>query len=117
MIATLYKPMNQVVKAAWVKALRSGEYLQTTGRLRREQEGKPHYCCLGVLCDISGLGQWTPNRGNGYTTTELEDFATLPHRVQEWAELSPDVRGELVGMNDASQETFNTIADFIEENL
>jgi hypothetical protein len=47
---------NQQVMKAWVKALRSGEYKQTTGALRRSSstETMPEgYCCLGVLCDIA----------------------------------------------------------------
>ena len=46
-------------KAAWLAALRSGEYEQTTDSLRRP-EG---FCCLGVACDVAmkmGLveGKW-----------------------------------------------------------
>lgn len=37
-----------------VAALRSGEYRQTTEVLT---DGKG-YCCLGVACEISGLGGW-----------------------------------------------------------
>lgn len=37
----------------WVAALRSGRFLQGRGRLRMPN-GK-HYCCLGVLCEISGV--------------------------------------------------------------
>lgn len=47
---------NQKVMQAWAKALRSGEYKQTTGALRRsavsDTQGEG-YCCLGVLCDIA----------------------------------------------------------------
>lgn len=47
---------NQQVMKAWVEALRSGEYDQTQGALRRNKEtpGIPAgWCCLGVLCDIA----------------------------------------------------------------
>lgn len=37
-----------------VEALRSGDYPQTDGRLHN-QDG---YCCLGVACDLSRLGEW-----------------------------------------------------------
>lgn len=36
------------IKAAWLTALRSGEYEQGRGALNRG--GK--FCCLGVLCDV-----------------------------------------------------------------
>lgn len=42
--------MDADLKAKWVAALRSGEYQQTTGALRKEGG----YCCLGVLCDVAG---------------------------------------------------------------
>lgn len=38
----------------WCKALESGQYLQGRGSLRHESR----YCCLGVACDVSGLGTW-----------------------------------------------------------
>lgn len=38
----------------WVNALRSGEYEQTTGGLKREDA----YCCLGVACELSKLDQF-----------------------------------------------------------
>lgn len=47
----------------WVDALRSGEYSQTTGTLRSsgyyDPKSGPAYCCLGVACDVSGLGEWS----------------------------------------------------------
>jgi hypothetical protein len=38
-----------------VEALESGEYTQATGSLRTESG----FCCLGVACDISGIGAWS----------------------------------------------------------
>ena len=46
----------------WVKALRSGDYQQTKGWLNTEQG----WCCLGVLCDISGLGGWEDSSTKSY---------------------------------------------------
>lgn len=39
-------------------ALESGKYVQGEGVLRSESD---KFCCLGVACDISGLGQWSPS--------------------------------------------------------
>lgn len=47
--------MNPELKQKWLQALRSGQYKQTKERLK----GKYGYCCLGVLCDVSGRGEWT----------------------------------------------------------
>jgi hypothetical protein len=66
--------MTPELKDKWIAALRSGEYQQTRGALRRLEpepavqaqdedgkwlvtEAKPAgYCCLGVLLDVSKLG-------------------------------------------------------------
>ena len=44
----------------WLVALESGEYKQGRGRLRDDNG----FCCLGVACDLSGLGEWTPLNRN-----------------------------------------------------
>ena len=45
--------VNKAVIKRWVKALRSGKYKQGLGALKAtDSEGKPRYCCLGVLCDL-----------------------------------------------------------------
>lgn len=42
------------VKEAWVKALRSGEYPQST----RSLQNNNGFCCLGVLCDLAMKNGW-----------------------------------------------------------
>ena len=44
--------MNQEIKKLWLEALRSGDYKQARGTLRRQYGDNPHHCCLGVLCEI-----------------------------------------------------------------
>jgi hypothetical protein len=39
----------------WVEALRSGKYPQSTRHNLHDDYG---FCCLGVACEISGLGKW-----------------------------------------------------------
>ena len=46
--------MIEEIKAKWVEALRSGKYTQA----RHALKGDRGFCCLGVLCDISGVGKW-----------------------------------------------------------
>lgn len=108
--------MNPTIKAQWIAALRSGDYLQGVGALH----ANGGYCCLGVLCDLhakAGLGQW-----NGRYYGNRVDL--LPEFVAEWADLSisPDVNDvQLVEFNDGThgytQRTFAQIADLIEEFL
>ena len=45
--------------ADWVATLRATEAGQARGYLRNEDTpGAPSFCCLGIACDISGLGVW-----------------------------------------------------------
>lgn len=71
--------MTNEQKQEWIAALRSGGYEQTTECLK-DSTG---YCCLGVLCDISGLGEW---EGNLYIGADVD----LPQSVQREYDLYPD---------------------------
>lgn len=107
------------MKAKWLKALRSGEYKQ--GReLLKTKDGK--YCCLGVLAEINGH-----LKENGCVLLEY----VVEHRPSQiytagildtdggsWRN---DVQGtvleQAMEMNDSFEHDFNSIADYIEENL
>lgn len=43
-----------------IEALRSGKYGQVQGRLHRNTPEETGYCCLGVACELSGLGSYEP---------------------------------------------------------
>lgn len=76
-----FRKMNEAEKKL-VKALESGKYEQTTGRLR---EGNA-FCCLGVACDISGISTWKEE-------SFLSESYALPFKVMSqlgWA--TPDGR-------------------------
>lgn len=98
----------------WVKALRSGKYEQTTGRLTRD--GK--YCCLGVACDVSGLGKWEYGGAFGadlYRTKmgEAEGWS-LPYEVINRLGFNRYDETVLILRNDKKGDTFLDIADTIE---
>ena len=110
--------MNPEVKAAWLEALRSGEYKQGKSQLKTNDGS---YCCLGVLCDISKLGEWV--RG-GYHVNDM-DYASafLPEAVKEWAGINSEdpsygngIEDHLSYRNDKGM-TFAEIADIIEQNF
>jgi len=65
-----------------VESLLSNKYKQITGQLRTP-EG---HCCLGVACDISGLGHWNPNYTSEYITAgdgrPDSDESVLPRTVR-----------------------------------
>lgn len=63
--------MDKVLKTKWIKALESGDYMQGKSWLRVVSEvgGPITYCCLGVLCEVAGLGDTITN-GQQYLDSE-----------------------------------------------
>jgi hypothetical protein len=124
------------VKTRWVQALRSGEYPQTRGALRRVSaiaDGPPRgFCCLGVLCDLAAKeGVTTPvEQGGliGYRTVgrynkPFTETSILPSEVRDWAGLDSPYGLEwdngletLTSVNDGGG-SFAEIADRIEAAL
>lgn len=101
--------MKREVAEQWVKALRSGKYEQGRGTLKLEKK----YCCLGVLCEISGL------------ITQNNWGATLPVSVMKWSGIGTKVGTlpqeyfnfkNLILLNDEDKAPFNQIADIIEKH-
>ena len=121
-------------RAAWVKALRSGEYTQGEGHLRISGNGNANmtdkHCCLGVACDvfqkIEGKGQWK-NEGFEAATYDYS-VCYLPAGVTDWLGLAShsgattktqnsfSTAFSLIGMNDEDHATFDDIAKVIEDN-
>jgi len=127
--------MNPDIKQRWLTALRSGEYQQGQGALRRrKQEGPDELCCLGVLCEIAVADQVIPEPV--YTTGDacyeyangdhhMPEPSVLPYPVRDWAGLpdtNPNVMEQdgtvasLAELNDHDY-TFAQIADLIENQL
>jgi hypothetical protein len=119
--------MNAQVKAKWLEALRSGEYKQGTRRLYIGER----YCCLGVLCDLHAQEKgksWdltpegTPrSEGRAGGRFYLGECEVLPLPVTNWAGLT-STNPILYGIKSLSEyndegESFNKIADLIEQNL
>lgn len=132
--------MKQEIGELWIKALRSGEFKQTSSRLRRTDGG---FCCLGVLCELyrreTGKGEWVepirdyrhdnpmviPFDVDSENSESEKDFATsgLPGEVMRWSGVQ-DSLGlvritepiSLSAMNDAG-ESFESIADVIQDHM
>jgi hypothetical protein len=129
--------VNPEIKAAWLAALRSGEYEQGKYALTTETEsGTLQHCCLGVLCEIIPEVKATRTlveRPDGAPTYRygvgLEAASTLlPRMAMELAGLAladPLVqRNAMIGpfsclsyLNDMGNFTFAQIADAIEWSL
>lgn len=125
--------MNADVKRRWVAALRSGDYVQGRGALRRPPTPlqSTEYCCLGVLCELAVADGVTTRVDGNYNTTWYGDdgdrsATSLPVGVRDWAELGhcdpavgsfdgDDVH-RLSALNDAGR-SFTEIAQLIEDRL
>lgn len=95
--------MDKEIKAKWIAALRSGEYIQ--GISSFEREGK--FCCLGVLCKVAGepTHSFTFNPQADIGNWDFAD-SVCGHSVASF----------LARKNDYGW-TFSKIADYIEKNL
>lgn len=129
--------LKKRVKAQWLAALRSGDYGQGRGALRKRAANGDKFCCLGVLCELAVkagvIGAGSPHYPNDtYSYGEYADSAVLPREVQEWAFTrasqdddanlyNPFAGGHaLAEWNDgmvAPETDFNGIADLIEAHL
>jgi hypothetical protein len=106
--------MNDNMKLV-VKALRSGEYLQTKETL----QDKNGYCCLGVMCAVF-------EKELGRKLRRMDDTGHMyggdldeQEGVQRWVGLAnclgnSDFKSTLAELNDHEDYTFLEIADFIE---
>lgn len=127
--------MRQDIKTAWTKALRSGDYQQTQGRLC-DANG---YCCIGVLTEVlakdfpAELDGYTVDldyqqsdgkriliTGPGYDNIAKESFpwsstTSLPNQVWDRLESKSD-QGLYMSMNDTEGLNFETIAERIDQN-
>jgi hypothetical protein len=123
--------MRKEIADKLVTALRSGEYSQTTGRLR-DANG---FCCLGVLCDIAVkegvVPTWTEDldpdgvQRYGIMYPTALHTATLPPVVKEWAGMQSDNGSynrdeegyytEALSSDNDGGASFGKIANFIEE--
>lgn len=101
--------MEASLKAKWIEALRSGKYKQGRLALRTRND---HFCCLGVLCDVSGVSEWKEN-GPCYSYDGASSL--LPPLLRN--QLTREARHALMERNDYSGMSFPDIADWIGTNI
>ncbi len=97
----------------WIKALRSGKFGQTIGKLKENRTNE--YCCLGVACKISGIGADVLNV-NEWIEPRIALLAD--RKIPELLISLPGNKFvvEVSEMND-NGKTFPEIADWIEQNV
>lgn len=89
--------MKQELKDKWTEGLESGRYAQGHKRLRNLDNT---YCCLGVLCDITGA-KWEANQF-GYFENEYGEGHTLHEETRNKLGLSGFHQMVLWHMNDGT---------------
>jgi hypothetical protein len=103
--------MNKIVKKKWLNALRSGEYKQTSECLR-DSNG---YCCLGVLCEVTGNAQ-NRNMDQAWPVNDMSEDGFENGSPAPFIGLSASMQETLANMNDAN-ESFDDIAAYISRNV
>lgn len=113
--------MDADLKSKWIEALRSGKYSQAKGKLRDLIDGNS-YCCLGVLCVVSGAkferddeDGWVPYL-NGKNIRNAYGDEYLAYSFICKIGLSHQTQTHLTKLNDDGKPFFE-IADFIEKNV
>lgn len=100
-----------------VKALRSGKYTQTQGKLRSKATGG--MCCQGVQCDLVNKSAWLPNLNTDAVSWNEQEIE-WPNDVREDLGLTYDSGKLLMNMNDGAGRfdldihSFDEIADCID---
>jgi hypothetical protein len=107
--------MDAEIKQKWVEALRGGQFKQGEGVLRTNDD---RYCCLGVLCSVSGL-EWDMSARMRWQAIfdGTSGIGDVPSAYAAKIGLTQLARDTLITMNDTSKEPFPKIADYIESNL
>ncbi len=130
--------MRANVKDLWLKALRSGDYVQGNQRLEGISGGKSKFCCLGVLVDTlmkNPIPELPTIKRivdpNEYDTDEglsCQDVTysigrdsraatTIPWELANAIEFPESLQWDYIDMNDTHNKTFAEIADAIEDRL
>ena len=105
--------MKTELKQEWMKRLKSGIYEQGK-RVLRNRDNK--YCCLGVLCDIINPDGWK----KGDPTTLYfngENYNGLNEDTRIKVGITLDDHDKLIEMNDDFSDSFDKIADWIQDNI
>jgi hypothetical protein len=106
--------MTPELKAKWITALRSGDYRQGIGALKRESHnGGESFCCIGVLCEVGGV---EAEAGGGYWFYDGSEIE-LSIELRERFGLTAAHQSTLIQLNDERRDSFAEIADYIEREL
>jgi len=109
-----YPKLPKAFKKKWLKALRSGVYKQTSGRLLDiDTDDVKRHCCLGVACKVVG---YSDRKIDDEGLLMGKDYRKAPKILHGDDEINPVVK-KLTEMNDSGKYGFKRIANWIEKNL
>lgn len=111
--------LPKTFKTKWLKALRSGKYIQGESKLCKKEGKEIQYCCLGVACSLVGISDKTLIKSEaGYISSASNQ--NLPIRcINKTPKLLRSESGipeKLALMNDDGK-SFKVIANWISKNL
>ncbi len=113
--------MKKSVAKKWTKALRSKKFKQGMHSLHDAEANS--YCCLGVLCVLAGKDKkYINNRDNAKDNTSLpgpivyKDFAGMQTNNGSLPGFGKHSEAKALSVMNDSGQTFDEIADFIDEN-
>jgi hypothetical protein len=116
-------------KKAWIKALKSGDYIQGTGTLREQKEITPtgnnkiSYCCLGVACIVAGIpeefidGEWIEYQQDGFDYEKVPEVLHGVADSNELAKVLSEMNDNCNNEENRHEFSFNDIADWIDDNI
>lgn len=99
----------------WLKALRSGNFKQTTGCLQDDSG----YCCLGVACEVL-IDEYDKVRnvlGMLHDTNPSDQIHSPDWLCIVDSYISGHTGTSLIQYNDDHELTFDEIVDILEENV
>jgi len=112
--------MTDELKQAWIDALKSGEFQQGYGFLKRAEK----FCCLGVLCEV--MIARGANITRRLTDDEQEEDklitlysgerSLLSEELLNLAGLSWDEQIVVMHKNDDTRSSFDEIAAYLKRN-
>ena len=101
--------MKAELKAKWVEALRSGEYEQGEGALKKGNS----YCCLGVLCSLAEREITGENRIDGLSASETYEAIIEMIGTPNYEQFTQRNDGTAA----YKPHSFTQLADYIEANI
>jgi hypothetical protein len=120
-----YGKIDPKFKKQWIEALESGKYEQTNGCLQN-LEGQ--YCCLGVACELTGVGNFIEApfdeyeyalpeyNENMYKDEKIVGDGVMPVNLRRKIKLTKRAQTRLYKMND-NGVSFKEIAKWIRKYL